>query len=63
MQYLLNDLGLLYHLSCAASDELEWEVFSDHHKFVLMWHPLTESPKLQEPFGEWFDSIKEHLVD
>ncbi|MYF63215.1 MAG: NUDIX hydrolase [Rhodothermaceae bacterium] len=51
-----------YHLSCAASDELEWEVFSDHHKFVLMWHPLTEDPQLQEPFGEWFDSIKEQLV-
>ena len=51
-----------YHLSCAASDELEWEVFSDHHKFVQMWHPLTEDPKLQEPFGEWFDSIKGHLV-
>ena len=52
-----------YHLSCAASDELEWEIFSDNHKFVLMWHPLTEDPKLQEPFGEWFGSIKEHLVD
>ena len=47
-----------YHLSCAVSDELEWEVFSDHHRFVLMWHPLTEDPGLQEPFGEWFDSIR-----
>ena len=52
-----------FHLSCAASDELEWEVFSDNHKFVLVWHPLTEDPHLQEPFREWFDSLKERLVD
>ena len=29
----------------------------------MMWHPLNEDPQLQEPFGAWFESIKEHLVD
>ena len=36
---------------------------SDHHKFVLRWSPLTEDPGLQEPFAEWFDSVKGSLVD
>ena len=49
-------------VTCFITRRLEGEVFSDHHKFVLMWHPLTEDPQLQEPFAEWFDSIKEHLV-
>ena len=52
-----------YHLSCAASGELEWETLADHHKFVLRWSPLAEDPGLQEPFAEWFDSVKESFVD
>ena len=51
-----------YHLSSTECDEPEWEIYSDHHRFVLKWHPLSEEPRLEEPFRQWFEFIRKDLA-
>ena len=52
-----------YRLRSTGGDEGEWEVFSDHHRFVLMWHPLSDEPRLEEPFRQWFESVRKDLEE
>jgi len=48
-----------FHLEFDGRSEERWTVFTDNHRFVLFWAPLSALPELIYPQNEWLEFLPE----